>query len=214
MGPGSWSSGGCRSVRRFVDLSFASRRGWSLRGRSVTKLHRRAGGVLSYSHRATSRQKPAHHARLLQLFGLVEDCRTPVPGQGATVFSPGTGSRAGARVVNVFTATSVKATVLPAGCAGANRRRSDRCFSEATVLPGTACPTVLSACPLCTATPSVESAVHRRHPGTPSRSRTTRCAVRPSLQWMACAGPAAVRTASAGPVAVNCPSMNLPSRAA
>lgn len=185
MGRVSCPSEGCRSVRRFVDLSFASRRDWSLRGRSVTKLRRRAGGVLSYSHRATSRQKPAHHARLLQLFGLVEDCRTPVPGQGATVLFPGTGSRAGARVVNVFTATSLKATVLSAGCAGANRRRSDRCFSDATVLPGTAAQLFFRHARVVTATPSVESAVHRRHPGTPSRSWTTRGAVRPSHQCLA-----------------------------
>lgn len=100
------------------------------------------------------------------------------------MFSPGTGSRAGARVVNVFTATSLEATVLSAGFAGANRRRSDRCFSNATVLSGTACPTVLPACPVGTATPCVASTVHRRPLGTPSRSWTTRCAVRPSRHGM------------------------------
>jgi len=124
MGLVSCSSESSWSVRWFLVLSLPSLRGGRHRGRSVTKLHRRAGGVLACSHRATSRQKPAHHARLLQLLGLVNVCRTPVPGQGATVLSPGTGSRAGARVVNVLTATSLKDTVLSAGYAGANRRRS------------------------------------------------------------------------------------------
>lgn len=63
--------------------------------------------------------------------------RAAVRGLGAAVFSPRTASRAlGARVGHVFVATSIDATVLAAGFAGANRRRPKSAFRGGPSLQG------------------------------------------------------------------------------
>lgn len=75
---------------------------------------------------------------------------------------------------------------------GQNRRRPGVSYRCQMCSRGSAAPTVLPACPERARLPqSVESDVHRRHVGTPRRSRRPATRTAPLL-GMACAGPAAV----------------------